>query len=326
MIYTQTSTDGRFRLEMFCTLDENSVPHVYKRNHNYIRFYDLDNTQGIASVSIGGTTYVFDKSRQVVADNTDLFRSMSNGEQATFFTYRKGSATSSMSVVYMLHEGADPTTVAQTFPRDSYLCRLEDYKRIGYHLPNVMLSGASLNADTIWVCDVDGAIGGTEGLPTAGQFKVAPNAKVVGGVDYDGYIPIRDVFGTAALVRWDALAGFDAVGGFDTTQPIKQAVWEVASIKTTTTTEEYSTHGNGYYCHKTPSLALTLKIGGLDAYSFGYYSDIVTANDVRLILDPSQSLDDDESRVEVQTKEVKQQMNGNTEYFDLIIDVAYKGF
>lgn len=326
MIYKKTSIDGRFRLEMFSEIDENNVPHVYRRNNNWIRFVDLDPAQGVATVSLGDATYVFDQNREVVFDTTDYIRTLNNGNNATAYVFKKNGQISAMSFNYIINEGADPYIIAQTFPKDNYLCNIEEYQRLGYHLPNVIYDTPAFSGRTIVISDIDGSIGNTDGGDVLGEFVIQKNATIVGGADYPTFVPIKPLLGMAALVRWDALAGWNAEQSFQTSQPHKQAVWEVVSQKTTTAAEEYTTHGNGYYCHKTPSLSLTLKISGLDAYSYQYYADIVAANDVRLILSPDDDILGDEARVEVQTKDIKTQMACDGQWFDLLIDVAYKGF
>lgn len=326
MIYQQTSADGRFRLEMFSEIDENHLPHVYKRNHNWIKFVDLDPAQGVATITLGGATYVFDQNKEAIFDTTDYIRTLNHGNNATWCTFEKNGVRSSATINEFVHEGADPYIIAKTFPKDNYLCNLEEYQRLGYHLPNVIYDTPAFSGRTIVISDIDGSIGNTDGGDVLGEFVVRRNATIVGGADYPTFIPIKPLLGMAALVRWDALAGWCAESMFTTSQPIKQAVWEVVSQKTTAAVEEYTTHGNGYYCHKTPSFSLTLKISGLDAYSYQYYADVVAANDVRLILSPDDDIMGDEARVEVQTKDIKTQMSCDGQWFDLIIDVAYKGF
>lgn len=326
MIFSQTSQDGRFKMEMPCEFVGQEAPHAYKRNHNYIVFTDLTSGSGLATITLGGATYVFGRDKRAVFDTTDYIRSLYNGDTATFCTFAKGGQTSTMVFNYIINEGADPYLLARSFPKDSYLCDMDDYKRIGYHLPNIIYSAPAFGGMQRFICDIDGSIGGMDGGTVQGEFVLRANTTVVGGADYPQYIPVKPLVGTAALVRWDALAGWNAEQGFATSQPYKQAVWEVVSQKMTTAAEEYTTHGDGYRAHKTPSLALTLKIGGLDAYSYQYYSDIIAANDVRLILSPDEDILGDEARVEVQTKDVKTQMSGALEWYDLVIDVAYKGF
>lgn len=322
---TYTSLNGYFKIEISCEAVGQEAPHIYQRSHNYIKVTDLNYSQGVGTVRFGAYTFAFDNNRNIIIDTTEFYRSMSTGDHATFWHYKKGTLTDSISFSVVVNAGANPHELAPLMPKDDYLCIGEDWIRLGYHLPNVIISADAFETETLWHCDIDGGIGNMDGV-NAGLFAIPVGTDIVGGSDYPKLIPLKRVSaGTTALVEWDALVGYNAEATFPYGAIRKRAVWEVVSQKTTTYAEEYMTHSNGYYAHKTPSISLTLKLSGLDAYSMHYYSDIISANDVRLILHAGEDITSDEARIEVQTKEIKEQMVGANEYFDLVVEVAYKG-
>lgn len=324
-IHSFTGIGGKFRLDLVCA-EESALTgaRVYQRDHNYIKAYDLATaTAGTASITIEGFNYVFNSDGYVVIDITALSASYI-GPHSYNVAYKKGAVTDGVTLSYIVHAGASPYQLAQLAPNDGYSCD-NTAARKGYHFPNMIYSSAVFGVPTVWQCDNDGAIGGADLLSTD-EWAIADDTEVVGGVDYPFYIQLSPTDkGAFALVEWDALAGRTAEGS-DYTAIRKRAVWEFLGYKQTADAVELSTYGNEYSAIKTPKVSIRLRVSGLDAYGLHYYSDIISANDVRVIMDDEGSLADDDSRVVVTTKDVSINANGEGAFYTLTVELSYKGY
>lgn len=319
-----TGSSGKFRLSLVCYEESATTgARVYQRDHNYLYAYDLSATAGVGSITFAGFTYVFDAQGTAIIDITALSASKL-GAHSYNVEYKKGGVTDSVTLSYFVHAGASPYQLAKIAPNDGYMCN-NTAARKGYHFPNVIYSAKKFDTATIWQCDLDGALEGAEAVSND-EWAILPDTTTIGGVDYPFYINVADTDkGAFALVEWDALAGRSAEGT-NYSAIRKRAVWEFLGYKATADATELSTYGNEYKAVKEPKVTIRLRISGLDSYGLHYYSDIIAANDVRVILDAEDSLEDDAARVIVTTKDVSTNVNGEGAFYSLTVEIAYKGY
>lgn len=321
---TFTSTSGAFSVTFFGAYEGDGALRVYKRNHNKAVLRNLRGTPN-AVISFGGYAYTM-YSATMTIDITSLMASLPHGAQALLVNYRAGQYSDSLGASVYVCEGVNPYDYALTAPADSYNCALDDWQRNGYHFPNVIYSGAAFNSDVIFYSDIDGAIPGTSDY-NDGEFSIPPTSRIVGGADYPTTVPVKPTDkGAFALLEWKAIHGRGAWPGETADAITKRAVWELISVKANTNTTEYSEIGDGYRASKEPSLSLRVRIGGLDAYGAWYYSDIISSGDVRIALSENDDVKDEANRVEVQTKDYTVNYNSGANYYEIVVDLAYKGY
>ena len=276
------------------TIDWNT--NVYTQERSIMRISEIDASASyirvlILSSGLSGTVvkYSIPASKNLNIDFSDLVRLSATGMCSISQNNANGVVIGSTYTMNWTQAGRiNPTAYFRALPPDD----MADTFELAISAPSVMYKRMDNNADPI---RFELANGGGGYQFSTGRIKFPPLAEepikfaraieVPSGADSVEFWHITDMLFRYPLKELECGKRYAEVEWVSFTGQIRRHVFEVVKLTEETTNEvSLETLTNEYDVRKDRRVSFSLRLEGLTAYDYWYYSDLVTSSSVKVSL------------------------------------------